>query len=469
MADTEFDLIVIGGGPAGYVGAIRAAQLGMSVACVEKRKTLGGTCLNVGCIPSKALLHASEKYSEAASGHLAELGIEVGKTKLNLAEMMSGKDKIVSGLTGGIDYLFKKNKITRLIGAASLKGQGRVDVSASGNIKSYSASRILIATGSVPTSLPNVEIDETRIVSSTGALALDKLPKSMVVIGAGYIGLEMGTVWSRLGTKVEVVEYLPRILPGMDLEVANKFKAMMTKQGLSFHMNTAVKSAKATKTGVTLILADAKSHEETEMKCDIALVSVGRRPKTDGLGLEDLGVAVNERGQIIVDEDFETNIEGVFAVGDVIPGPMLAHKAEEDSVAAVEIMAGQAGHVDYGLVPGIVYTAPEIATLGATEEALIEAAIDYKKGLFPFLANSRAKATGHTDGFVKILADAKTDRVLGCHIIAHEAGTLIHEVATAMAFGASSEDIARTCHGHPTMNEAVKEAALAVDGRAIHI
>ena len=469
MADIEFDLIVIGGGPAGYVGAIRAAQLGMSVACVEKRKTLGGTCLNVGCIPSKALLHASEKYSEAASGHLAELGIEVGKTKLNLAEMMSGKDKIVSGLTGGIDYLFKKNKITRLIGAASLKGQGRVDVSASGKTESYSASRILIATGSEPTSLPNVEIDENRIVSSTGALALDKVPKSMVVIGAGYIGLEMGTVWSRLGTKVEVVEYLPRILPGMDLEVANKFKAMMTKQGLSFHMNTAVKYAKATKTGVTLILADAKSHEETEMKCDIALVSVGRRPNTDGLGLEDLGVAVNERGQIIVDEDFETNIEGVFAVGDVIPGPMLAHKAEEDSVAAVEIMAGQAGHVDYSLVPGIVYTAPEIATLGATEEALIEAAIDYKKGLFPFLANSRAKATGHTDGFVKILADAKTDRVLGCHIIAHEAGTLIHEVATAMAFGASSEDIARTCHGHPTMNEAVKEAALAVDGRAIHI
>ena len=469
MADTEFDLIVIGGGPAGYVGAIRAAQLGMSVACVEKRKTLGGTCLNVGCIPSKALLHASEKYLEADSGHLAEFGIEVGNAKLNLAEMMSGKDKIVSGLTGGIEHLFKKNKITRLSGTARLKGQGRVDVSVSGKTQSYSASRILIATGSVPTSLPNVEIDETKIVSSTGALALNQLPKSMVVIGAGYIGLEMGTVWSRLGSKVKVVEYLPRILPGMDLEVANKFKAMMTKQGLSFHMNTAVKSAKATKTGVTLILADAKSHEETEMKCDIALVSVGRRPNTDGLGLEDLGVALNERGQIIVDDDFETNIEGVFAVGDVIPGPMLAHKAEEDSVAAVEIMAGQAGHVDYGLVPGIVYTAPEIATLGATEEALIEAAIDYKKGLFPFLANSRAKATGYTDGFVKILADAKTDRVLGCHIIAHEAGTLIHEVATAMAFGASSEDIARTCHGHPTMNEAVKEAALAVDGRAIHI
>ncbi len=469
MADTEFDLIVIGGGPAGYVGAIRAAQLGMSVACVEKRETLGGTCLNVGCIPSKALLNASEKYAEAASGHLAGLGIEVGKTKLNLAEMMSGKDKIVSGLTGGIDHLFKKNKIVRLNGTASLQGQGKVEVSKSGKTQSYSASRILIATGSVPTSLPNIEIDETRIVSSTGALALGKLPKSMVVIGAGYIGLEMGTVWSRLGTKVEVVEYLPRILPGMDMEVANKFKTMMTKQGLSFHLNTAVKSAKPTKTGVTLALADAKSGDETEMNCDIALVSVGRKPNTDGLGLEALGVKLTERGQIIVDDDFETNIEGVFAVGDVIPGPMLAHKAEEDAVAAVEIMAGQAGHVDYDLVPGIVYTAPEIATLGATEEALKEAAIDYKKGVFPFLANSRAKATGHTEGFVKILADAKTDRVLGCHIIAHEAGTLIHEVATAMAFGASSEDIARTCHGHPTMNEAVKEAALAVDGRAIHI
>ena len=469
MSDTEFDLIVIGGGPAGYVGAIRAAQLGMSVACIEKRETLGGTCLNVGCIPSKALLNASEKYAEVASGHLAGLGIEVGKTKLNLAEMMSGKDKIVSGLTGGIEHLFKKNKITRLVGTASLKGQGRVEVSASGKTQNYSGSRILIATGSVPTSLPNVEIDETRIVSSTGALALEKLPKSMVVIGAGYIGLEMGTVWSRLGTKVEVVEYLPRILPGMDMEVANKFKAMMTKQGLSFHLNTAVKSAKATKTEVTLVLVDAKSGEETEMKCDIALVSVGRKPNTEGLGLEALGVAVTERGQIIVDEDFETNIEGVFAVGDVISGPMLAHKAEEDAVAAVEIMAGQAGHVDYELVPGIVYTAPEIATLGATEEALKEASTDYKKGVFPFLANSRAKATGHTDGFVKILADAKTDKVLGCHIIAHEAGTLIHEVATAMAFGASSEDIARTCHGHPTMNEAVKEAALAVDGRAIHI
>ena len=469
MADTKFDLIVIGGGPAGYVAAIRAAQLGMTVACVEKRETLGGTCLNVGCIPSKALLNASEKFADAASGHLAGLGIQLGKVKLDLAEMMAGKDKIVSGLTAGIDHLFKKNKVTRLTGTACLKGEGKVEVSLKNKAETYSAERILIATGSVPTSLPNVEIDETKIVSSTGALALDKLPKSMVVIGAGYIGLEMGTVWSRLGTKVEVVEFLPRILPGMDSEVANKFKALMTKQGLSFHLNTAVKSAKATASGVKLVLADAKTGNETEMSCDIALVSVGRKPNTDGLGLETLGVEMTERGQIKVDADFETNIEGVFAVGDVIPGPMLAHKAEEDAVAAVEIMAGQAGHVDYDLVPGIVYTAPEIATLGATEDALKDAGIEYKKGIFPFLANSRAKATGHTDGFVKLLADAKTDQVLGCHIIGHEAGTLIHEVATAMAFGASSEDIARTCHGHPTMNEAVKEAALAVDGRAIHI
>ena len=469
MADTKFDLIVIGGGPAGYVAAIRAAQLGMTVACVDKRETLGGTCLNVGCIPSKALLNASEKYAEAASGHLAGLGIGVGKVKLDLAEMMAGKDKIVSGLTGGIDHLFKKNKITRLTGTACLKGEGKVEVSSKNMTETYTAERILIATGSVPTSLPNVEIDEKKIVSSTGALALDKLPKSMVVIGAGYIGLEMGTVWSRLGTKVEVVEFLPRILPGMDSEVAKKFKAMMTKQGLSFHLNTAVKSAQSTGSGVKLVLADAKTGEETEMSCDIALVSVGRKPNTDGLGLEDLGVEMTDRGQIKVDADFETNIDGIFAVGDVIPGPMLAHKAEEDAVAAVEIMAGQAGHVDYDLVPGIVYTAPEIATLGATEDALKEAGVDYKKGIFPFLANSRAKATGHTDGFVKLLADAKTDQVLGCHIIAYEAGTLIHEVATAMAFGASSEDIARTCHGHPTMNEAVKEAALAVDGRAIHI
>jgi len=469
MSEASFDLIVIGGGPAGYVAAIRASQLGMTVACIDKRDTLGGTCLNVGCIPSKALLNASEKFAEASSGALEGLGVKISSVKLDLDAMMESKDNIVSGLTSGIAHLFKKNKITRLTGSATITAPGTVELTDGPDKGVFSAERILIATGSVPTSLPGIEIDEKKIVSSTGALALEKLPKKLVVIGAGYIGLEMGTVWSRLGTEVEVVEYLPRILPGMDLEVANKFKAMLTKQGLKFHLGTAVKSAKSSRSGVTLTVADAKTAEEQDISCDIALVSVGRKPNTDNLGLEALGVEMTDRGQIAVDADFETNIEGIFAVGDVIPGPMLAHKAEEDAVAAVEIMAGQAGHVDYDLVPGIVYTAPEIATLGATEEMLKEAGTDYKKGVFPFLANSRAKATGHTEGFVKILADAKTDKVLGCHIIAHEAGTLIHEVATAMAFGASSEDIARTCHGHPTMNEAVKEAALAVDGRAIHI
>ena len=469
MSEASFDLIVIGGGPAGYVAAIRASQLGMTVACIDKRDTLGGTCLNVGCIPSKALLNASEKFAEASSGALEGLGVKISSVKLDLDAMMESKGNIVSGLTSGIDHLFKKNKITRLTGSAMITAPGTVELTDGPDKGVFSAERILIATGSVPTSLPGIEIDEKKIVSSTGALALEKLPKKLVVIGAGYIGLEMGTVWSRLGTEVEVVEYLPRILPGMDLEVANKFKAMLTKQGLKFHLGTAVKSAKSSRSGVTLTVADAKTGEEQDISCDIALVSVGRKPNIDNLGLEALGVEMTNRGQIAVDADFETNIEGIFAVGDVIPGPMLAHKAEEDAVAAVEIMAGQAGHVDYDLVPGIVYTAPEIATLGATEEMLKEAGTDYKKGVFPFLANSRAKATGHTEGFVKILADAKTDKVLGCHIIAHEAGTLIHEVATAMAFGASSEDIARTCHGHPTMNEAVKEAALAVDGRAIHI
>ena len=469
MSETAFDLIVIGGGPAGYVGAIRAAQLGMKVACVEKRSTLGGTCLNVGCIPSKALLNASEKYAEATSGHLAGLGVTLGKIGLDLKAMMAAKENIVSGLTDGIDFLFRKNKITRLTGTASVVSAGEVKVQNADGSAIYQAERILIATGSEPTSLPGITIDEKQIVSSTGALSLEKLPKKLVVIGAGYIGLEMGTVWSRLGTEVEVVEFLPRILPGMDSEVASKFQAILKKQGLAFRLDTAVMSASASKTGVNLEVKDNATGNTDTMSCDIALVSVGRKPHTEGLGLEALGVALTERGQIQVDEDFETSVEGIFAVGDVIEGPMLAHKAEEDAVAAVEIMAGQAGHVDYDLVPGIVYTAPEIATLGKTEDQLKEAGISYNKGVFPFMANSRAKATGHADGFVKMLADSETDRVLGCHIIGHEAGTLIHEVATAMAFGASSEDIARTCHGHPTLNEAVKEAALAVDGRAIHI
>jgi dihydrolipoamide dehydrogenase len=469
MAETQFDLIVIGAGPGGYVAAIRAAQLGMRVACVDRRDTLGGTCLNVGCIPSKALLHASEQYANVADGALEKLGVTVKGASLDLAKMQENKDEIVAGLTSGIDFLFKKNKITRLHGEARIDGTGAVTLTKGADQGSYSCARILIATGSHASSLPGVEIDEKRIVSSTGALALSKLPKKLVVIGAGYIGLELGTVWARLGAEVEVIEFLPRILPGMDDEIAKKFLAIAKRQGLSFRLKTAVKSAKASKTGVVLSVAPADGGAAETIKADIALVSIGRHPAVDGLGLEQAGVALDERGRIKVDARFETSLEDVFAIGDVINGPMLAHKAEEDGVAAVEMMAGKAGHVDYDAVPGIVYTAPEVATIGKSEEALKAEGIAYTKGSFPMLANSRAKATGHTDGFVKILACAETDRVLGVHIIGHEAGTIIHECATAMAFGATAEDIARTCHGHPTLNEAVKEAALAVDGRAIHI
>jgi dihydrolipoamide dehydrogenase len=469
MAETQFDLIVIGAGPGGYVAAIRAAQLGMRVACVDRRDTLGGTCLNVGCIPSKALLHASEQYANVADGALEKLGVTVKGASLDLAKMQENKDEIVAGLTSGIDFLFKKNKITRLHGEARIDGTGAVTLTKGADKGSYSCARILIATGSHASSLPGVEIDEKRIVSSTGALALSKLPKKLVVIGAGYIGLELGTVWARLGAEVEVIEFLPRILPGMDDEIAKKFLAIAKRQGLSFRLKTAVKSAKASKTGVVLSVAPADGGAAETIKADIALVSIGRHPAVDGLGLEQAGVALDERGRIKVDARFETSLEDVFAIGDVINGPMLAHKAEEDGVAAVEMMAGKAGHVDYDAVPGIVYTAPEVATIGKSEEALKAEGIAYTKGSFPMLANSRAKATGHTDGFVKILACAETDRVLGVHIIGHEAGTIIHECATAMAFGATAEDIARTCHGHPTLNEAVKEAALAVDGRAIHI
>ena len=469
MSETAFDLIVIGAGPGGYVAAIRAAQLGMKVACVDRRDSLGGTCLNVGCIPSKALLNASEHYADAAGGGLAALGISVGNVKLDLAKLMRGKDDIVGSLTGGIDFLFKKNKVTRLQGHARIEGAGKVMLSDGPDAGSYEAERILIATGSHASSLPGIEIDETWIVSSTGALALSKVPKKLIVIGAGYIGLELGTVWARLGAEVEVIEFLPRILPGMDDEIAKKFVAIARKQGLSFRLKTAVKAAKSGKSGVTLTVEPAGGGAAETLKADVALVAVGRHPATDGLGLEDVGVAMTERGRIKVDSRYETSVEDIFAIGDVIDGPMLAHKAEEDGVAAVEMMAGHAGHVDYELVPGIVYTAPEVATLGKSEEALKEAGVAYRKGSFPFSANSRARAQGHADGFVKILADADTDRVLGVHIIGHEAGTIIHECATAMAFGASSEDIARTCHGHPTLNEAVKEAALAVDGRAIHM
>lgn len=469
MSETNFDLIIIGAGPGGYVAAIRAAQLGMNVACIDRRSSLGGTCLNVGCIPSKALLNASEHFAAASGDTLAKLGVKTAGVKLDLPQMMASKDEIVSGLTTGIEFLFKKNKVTRLQGSAQIAGSGAVTVSDGPDKGHYSCHQILIASGSHASSLPGIDIDENRIVSSTGALALPQVPKKLIVIGAGYIGLELGTVWARLGADVEVIEYAPRILPGMDSEIAKKFMTIAKKQGLRFRLGAAVKSAKAGKSSVSLSVEPAKGGDAETIKADVALVAVGRHPAIDGLGLEQAGIAVNERGRIKVDGRFETSLEDVFAIGDVIEGPMLAHKAEEDGVAAVEMMAGIAGHVDYDHVPGIVYTAPEIATLGKSEEALKDAGITYKTGSFPFAANSRARAMGHSEGFVKILACAETDRVLGVHIIGHEAGTVIHECATAMAFGASAEDIARTCHGHPTLNEAVKEAAMAVDGRAIHM
>ena len=414
-------------------------------------------------------MNASEHFANAASGSLGNMGVSVGKVRLDLDQMMQSKSDIVGTLTGGIDFLFKKNRITRLEGMASIIAPGKIKISTGKDKGDYQAEKIMIATGSHPSSLPGIAIDESRIVSSTGALSFETLPKKLLVIGASYIGLELGTVWARLGAEVEVIEYLPRILPGMDSEVAEKFMAIAKKQGLKFRLSTAVKSAKPKKNGVTLTVIPAEGGAEETVRADIALVSVGRHPATDGLGLDKLGVTMTPRGRIAVDGRFETSIEDIYAIGDVVDGPMLAHKAEEDAVAAVEMMAGKAGHVDYDQVPGIVYTAPEIATLGKSEDTLKDTGIDYTRGVFPFSANSRARAQGHTDGFVKILACAKTDKVLGVHIIGHDAGTVIHECATAMAFGASSEDIARTCHGHPTLSEAVKEAALAVEGRAIHM
>ena len=460
------ELIVIGAGPGGYVAAIRAAQLGIKTVVIESNSSLGGTCLNVGCIPSKTLLHASEQYHLAASGALSEWGVSVGKPKCDLGKMMKAKDEIVKKLTGGISHLFTKNNITHIKGHGKILSPGKVEV---GN-KIIEGERILIATGSLPAPLAGVEVDEKQIVSSSGALALKKVPKRMVVIGGGYIGLEMASVWSRLGAEVEVVEYLPKILPNMDEEIARKFRTILEKQGLSFRLSTAVKSAKANKSGVVITTEAADGKGEAEkLTAEIVLLAIGRIPNTEGLGLEEIGLSLDERGRIPVNANFETSIPGIFAIGDVIPGPMLAHKAEEDGVAAVEMMAGKAGHVDYDFVPGIVYTAPEVASIGKTEEQLKADNIAYTKGIFPLQANSRARAIGATEGFVKILADSASDKILGVHIIAHEAGTLIHECATAMAFGASAEDIARTCHGHPTLNEAIKEAALAVDGRPIHI
>jgi dihydrolipoamide dehydrogenase len=467
MSDNAFDLVVIGGGPGGYVAAIRAAQLGMNVACVEKRGALGGTCLNVGCIPSKALLHSSEIYEHTAHG-LEDHGIKVDGVKLDLKGMMGRKEKVVDDLTKGIEFLFKKNKVTYLIGEGKITAPGSVEVKSGRKKQTLTTGKILIATGSEVTPLPGVKIDEDRIVSSTGALALKKVPKKMVVIGGGVIGLELGSVWRRLGAEVEVVEFLDRLVPGMDGDLAKTLQRTLKKQGMTFRLSHKVTSAKASKTNVTMTIEPAAGGDAETIKADVVLVAIGRRPYSAGLGLEGVGVELDERGCIKVGHDFQSNVPGIFAIGDVIAGPMLAHKAEEDGVAAVETMAGQAGHVDYNLVPGIVYTAPEVASVGKTEEQLKADGVAFVKGKFNFSANSRARANGESEGFVKILADATTDRVLGIHIIGADAGEMIHEATAVMAFGGSAEDIARTCHGHPTLSEAVKEAAMDAGTGAIH-
>ncbi len=466
MAD-QFDVVVIGGGPGGYVAAIKAAQLGFKTACVEKRGSLGGTCLNVGCIPSKALLHSSELYEEASDG-MAAHGVKVHGVELDLGAMLGQKDKAVKELTQGIEFLFKKNKVTYVKGHGRLAGQGKVTVDlAEGGSQELEASHVIIATGSEVTPLPGAPIDEERVVSSTGALDLEEVPKRLLVVGGGYIGLEMGTVWRRLGAEVTVVEFLDRITPGIDGEVSKQFQRILARQGFTFKLGTKVTGVERTDGGCRVTMEPAAGGEAETLDFDVVLVAIGRRPYTADLGLDTVGVQLDDKGRIPVDAHYKA-ADGVYAIGDVIAGPMLAHKAEEEGVACVERLAGQKPHIDYDAIPGVVYTAPEIAYVGRNEEQLKEAGIAYKVGKFPFQANSRAKAVGKTDGFVKVLADAETDRVLGCHIIGAEAGTMIAEIALAMEFGASSEDIARTCHPHPTLEEAVKEAAMAVTDKPIH-
>ena len=460
----SFDVIVIGAGPGGYVCAIRAAQLGLKVACVEKRATLGGTCLNVGCIPSKALLHSSENF-EAAGHAFAEHGVVIESVKLDLAKMQARKDEVVGANTKGIEFLFRKNKITWLKGIGRIVAQGQVDVD--GTV--YETKNIVIATGSESMPLNGVEVDEKHIVSSTGALELDAVPDHLVVIGAGVIGLELGSVWRRLGARVTVIEFLDRILPGMDSEIATAARRVLTKQGLTFRLGAKVTGATTGADKVTLTVEPAKGGAAEQIEADVVLLAIGRRPYLEGVGLDAVGVALDERGRIRTDDHYATNIPGIYAIGDAIAGPMLAHKAEDEGVAIAERLAGKAGHVNYGVIPGVVYTWPEVASVGQTEEELKAAGIAYNVGKFPFTANGRARAMGDTDGFVKLLADKTTDRLLGAHIIGPDAGTLIAELAIAMEFGASAEDVARTCHAHPSLNEAVKEAALAVDGRALHI
>ena len=460
MAD--FDLVVIGGGPGGYVAAIRAAQLGMKVACVEKEAALGGTCLRIGCIPSKAMLESSELFAEAR-GSFSSHGIKLPNVELDLAVMLKRKDQIVSNFTKGVDGLLKKNKITRLHGQGRLLGSGKVEVAGKEGKNTIQAKHIIIATGSKPASLPGVDIDGDRVGTSTEALAYSAVPNHLVVIGAGYIGLELGSVWLRLGAKVTVVEYLDRILPGMDSEIAAEAQKIFAKQGFEFRLGKKVTGARAAKNGAVV-----ECEGDAPLECDRVLMSVGRVPNTEGLGLDAVEIQTDKRGRIPVQENFATSAPGIFAIGDVIPGPMLAHKAEEEGVACVEHIVAGHGHIDYQTIPGVCYTNPEIGSVGKTEEQLKEEGIAYRKGSFPFRANGRAMTLGHPEGRVKILADQKTDRILGVHILGPRAGELIAEAVAAMAFGASSEDLARVCHAHPTLPEAIKEAALAVDGRAIH-
>jgi dihydrolipoamide dehydrogenase len=465
----SYDLVVIGTGPGGYVCAIRAAQLGLKTAVVEKRKSHGGTCLNIGCIPSKALLHASEQFQEAKT-HLGDLGIAVGEPKLDLKKMMAFKQEGVEGNTKGVEFLLKKNKIDAYQGHARLLSPDRIEVTAQdGATQTIETRAVVIATGSDVTRLPGVAIDEKVVVSSTGALELESVPKRLVVIGAGVIGLELGSVWRRLGSEVIVLEYLDRILPGMDGEVGKQFQRILAKQGLQFRLSSRVTGVEVKDGSATVTVEPAAGGAAETLQADAVLVAVGRVPYTEGLGLEEVGVRKDNRGRVLTDERFATNVPGIYAIGDVIAGPMLAHKAEDEGVAVAEILAGKPGHVNYDVIPNVVYTFPEVASVGKTEDELKEAGVVYNTGKFPFTANGRAKVNHTTDGFVKVLADAATDRVLGVHVVGADAGNLIHEAAVAMEFGASSEDIARTCHAHPTLSEAVKEAALAVEKRAIHM
>ena len=460
----KFDVTVIGGGPAGYVCAIRLSQLGLKTACIESRGSLGGTCLNIGCIPSKSLLNMSESFHRAKN--FSNIGIETGEIKLNLEKMMSNKDSSVATLTKGVEFLFKKNKVTYIKGVGSFNEKNEILVKNDKSEMKIKTDKTIISTGSEPLSLPGIDFDEKKILSSTGALNISKLPKKMVVVGGGYIGLEMGSVWSRLGTEVHVIEYLDHITPGLDKEISNEFMKILKKQNIKFELNTKVEKISKNDQGV--IIETSNKDAKNKIEADVVLISVGRKPYTDKLNLEKIGVNLDKKGKIKVNKNFETNVKNVYAIGDVIDGPMLAHKAEEEGIAVAELIAGQSGHVNYDIIPGVIYTSPEVAYVGKNEEELKEKKVNYKVGKFPFMANSRAKAINEPEGFVKILAESTTDRVLGVHIIGPHAGEMIAEMSVAMEFGASSEDIARTCHAHPTFSEAIKEAALSVDKRQIH-